>query len=182
MPVLVFLLALIFLALPAAGDVKSTTGNIFMDANNNGISEAVFSTTGLGIGTLTPSTNLHVAGNAYVSGNWGVGVASPLSTLEISGTLGMNVQSVSSNTTLSGNSVVLATLSANTTLTLPAASSVTGREYTIKKTSNSHTLTVASGGGNIDGGLSISLTSSGNGYPFAKLISDGSNWFILNRS
>ena len=113
-----------------------------------------------------------------------MGTANPLSTLEISGTLGMNVQSVSSNTTLSGNSVVLATLSANTTLTLPAASSVTGRQYTIKKTSNSHTLAVvvASGGGNIDGNGKLSLTSSGNGYPFATVISDGSAWYILRRS
>ena len=46
-PVLPILLALLFVAGQVAADVTSTTGNIFFNANNDGVSEAVITTTGL---------------------------------------------------------------------------------------------------------------------------------------
>jgi hypothetical protein len=67
--------------------------------------------------------------------------------------------------------------SAAFTVTLPNASGRTGRLYTVKKTdSSANAVTVATGGGTIDGASTQSLASQ-----WAKLtvISDGTNWFVV---
>ena len=169
---------------PASGDVKSLDGTIKFDSNFDGAPEAILNSTGFGIGTTSPSANLHTAGNAIVSGTMVVGGTSNTnsSNLQINGSWGFSVQTVTGNTTLSSNSVVLADSSAgNITLTLPVASTVNGRMYTIKKTSNSHTLLLGSAT-LIDGLPGIELSSSSSAYPFVQVLSDGSTWRILSRS
>lgn len=164
--------------------IKSKTGRIDLDINDDGNSEARLSSDGLGIGAgLSPSANLHIQGNGIVTGDLVVGATAGNSTLEVAGTLGYGLQTVSSNVTLSGNSVVLVdTLSDNISLTLPTASSDQGRIYKIKKNSNSNQLWVAASD-NIDGGMgSIEMSAASSGYPYTKLISNGSNWFILSKS
>ena len=78
--------------------------------------------------------------------------------------------------TLSGNSVVLADTSAgNISLTLPAASTVSGRMYTVKKTSNSYSVFLSSISG------LIILASGTNGYPCVQVMSDGVNWHVMGQ-
>jgi len=112
------------------------------------------STDGLGISTATPAANLHVSGNSIISDKLSIGSSSSAtSTLFIMGTMGYSVQTVSDNVTLSGNSYVLVNTSAgNITVTLPSASSVAGRLYTIKKITASNNLIVY---GTIDSGGSM---------------------------
>ncbi len=168
-----------------AGSLRAdivSSGNIFLDANADGAAEVALTASGLGIGTTSPSTNLHVLGNAYITVNVGVGTASPKSTLEVSGTMGMTPQSISTNTALSGNSIVLAdTSGGNLLVSLPAASSYAGRTYRIKKMSSSNKLWVT-GGGNIDGSSMLTLTTVTAGFPSLEVVSNGSQWYILSIS
>ena len=175
----IFLLCISF----THADIKSSTGNVGFDSNADGTNELTLGTAGLGLGTSSPSTNLHVLGNAYVTVNVGVATASPGSTLEIAGSLGFSTQSVSSNTTLSGNSVIVVnSSSANVQVTLPYAGNSSGRIYTIKKTTNSNSVWVLGGGNLLDGNTALELTSATTGYPFADLISDGRQWYALKQS
>jgi hypothetical protein len=136
---------------PICADVQSPNGTINFDVQSDGQTEMNLNTTGLGIGA-TPAANLHVGGNAIVSQQLFVGGSSGSSNLNITGTLGYSVQTVSSNTTLAEYSIVLVdTSSSNITLTLPSASSTTGRTYKIKRiTNDDHGLKVTSSD-NIDG-------------------------------
>ena len=162
-----------------SGEVKSLDGTIKFDSNFDGAPEAVLNSTGLGIGTASPSTNLHVAGNALMSGTMVVGGTNSASgsNLHISGTMGYSVQTVTGNTTLSGNSLVLVDSSAgNITLTLPIASTVNGRMYTVKKTSNSNSVFL-----NSISGLVLDLAAGANGYPCVQVMSDGVNWHVMGQ-
>ena len=81
------------------GDILSTTGEIQFKTSENGPVDMTLNSTGLGVG-VTPSANLHVLGNAIVSDQLFVGSSDGSSNLNINGTIGFGVQSVSSNTTL----------------------------------------------------------------------------------
>ncbi len=183
LPLFAILSGLLFSAPPVIlGDFISRSGNILFDANKDGNSEVTLNSIGLGVGA-SPSSNLHVSGNAYISGRLGIGSVSPQSTLEIGGSLGFGTQSVSSNTTLSNNSVVIAdTSSANVELTLPYAGNVAGRTYYIKKTTNTNSLWIGGGGNNIDKKQRMLLTSTGNGYPLLQVFSNGLQWYINSAS
>jgi hypothetical protein len=67
------------------------------------------------------------------------------------------------------------TTSAGFTITLPTAVGVSGRVYVIKKTVAANTLTIATGGGNIDGNATISVSTQNQSYT---LVSDGTNWLV----
>ncbi len=167
----------------AYGDIVSSSGNLRLDANNDGNPEMVMNSTGLGIGTTAPSTNLHVLGNAYITGNTGIRVSQPLSTLEIAGTLGFSSQSVTSNVTLGSNTVVLvdpATAGGNLTLRLPYAGNVQGRSYLIKKTSSSYSVWLTGGGNYIDGDTLVTLDTATTGFPYVQVQSDGQQWYIIS--
>ena len=169
---------------PLWGDVRGTTGDIRMDANSDGAPEAVLTSTGLGIGTTTPSTNLHVLGNAILTnGNVGIGTVTPMSSLEINGSMGCSAQTITGNVTGPANTILLTnTSSSNIQVDLPYAGNVAGRMYYIKKTSNSYSLYVGGGGNFIDNDSSLTLTSANAGYPYVSVISDGRQWYTHSQS
>lgn len=70
------------------------------------------------------------------------------------------------------------TTSANVTITLPDAADVTPDIiYTVKRISGGvNTLTVQTGGGNIDGAASQTINTQYASYSY---VSDGSNWWII---
>lgn len=83
--------------------------------------------------------------------------------------------------TLGANNTLLVNASGgNKTVNLPAAASSTGREYTVIKTdstaANSVTLD-GNGSETINGATTLEMTGQ---YSQVKIISDGSNWYILN--
>lgn len=159
--------------------VKSTTGSINFDSNNDVSYEMVIQGGNLGIGTTSPSSNLHVMGNSIVSGTLNIGTTSGQSNLNVGGTIGTNFELVSSNVTLGSNSYVLAdTSSGNLTLTIPSANTLDGRLYTIKKTSVSNDLLLKSTS-SIDGQLGLIL-SSNTTMPSVSLIASSGNWYSIN--
>ncbi len=167
----------------ARADIVSTSGNLRYDANNDGSFEATMNSNGLGIGTSAPSANLHVLGNVYVTGNLGLQASQPLSTLEISGSLGLSLQTITGNATLGANTLVLAdmaTAASNITVALPYAGNALGRTYRIKKSSGSYSLWLTGGGNYIDNDILATLDTATSGFPSVEVQSDGKQWYVIS--
>ena len=110
--------------------------------------------------------------------NVGIATNSPMSTLEVNGSLGAKVTTITSNTTLtSGEAIVLCNSASNFTVTLPTAAGIVGRMYTIKNINTGIVTIATSAGQTIDGLSNKQLTSI---YTSVELISNGTNWNILN--
>ncbi|KAA2240251.1 hypothetical protein F0L74_29235 [Chitinophaga agrisoli] len=115
------------------------------------------------------------------------GAAVPNSTLQVDGSVSMAIRRVTANTTVGAtDNTILVVPSAPVTVTLPAATAVKGRIYTIKKIlagvvpdniDNSVTIDVA-GGGQIEGGSSYAIY---NAWTFVTVQSDGVAWFIIKK-
>lgn len=160
--------------------ITDKTGKLKFDLDGDGTAEMQLDSDGLGIG-IDPTENIHVSGNTAISESLTVGTSAGNSGLHVQGTIGLSVESVSSNTTLSGNSLVLAdTSSDNILVTLPYAGNVTGRTYVIKKTSGNNTVTISSNA--IQGYGSIKLSGTKNILPSVSLFSDGLNWNVYAKS
>jgi hypothetical protein len=140
----------------------------------------IFNATGLGLGS-SPSTNLSVSGNGILSSSLSVGSSSQGSAnLWLSGTLGVSYESATDNVTLGGHSLVFAdSSSGNLTLTLPDATTMTGRLYKIKKIGASNNIQIF-GTPSIDGNGSVVLVSGSRGY--VKVMSNGTEWWALEMS
>jgi len=100
---------------------------------------------------------------------------------------GSNVLSVVTTTNnylaTAANDVVFADVSiAPLIVTLPDATTAQGKVISVKKKDGStNDVTVQdAAGNNIDGSVTITLSGSGGARPGVELISDGSNWYILN--
>lgn len=166
-------------------DVISTTGNIGFDTNLDSNLEANLNTNGLGVGTNSPSANLHIVGNALIqNGSLMIGTSSANSTLQLQGSIGFGLESISSNVLASSNSIILAdSSSGNIGIELPAAQTMNGRVYWIKKMTNENTVWISSSGNYIDQFEKniLTLTTSSIGYPSVGFISDGSKWWITHQ-
>ena len=161
-------------------DVKSTTNSINFDLNFDGNAEMLLSGNGLFIGAPVrePSENLQVMGNAIVTQQLSIGGNSGSSNLNIFGTMAMSSQFVSNNTTLSNNSLVfINSSSSNISITLPFAANVTGRIYTLKKTSTANDVWIYGDNCSIDDLGSIEWRS-GNTLPSLEIISNGQQWMV----
>jgi len=116
------------------------------------------------IGTTSDNGNkLQVNGSAWINGSF----SSPIKTVTAAYTL-----------TSSDSTVLANASSAAFTVTLPDATTCSGREYVIKKIdSSANAVTVGvTGTQTIDGASSRSLASQ---YKYITVQSDGSNWYII---
>lgn len=106
------------------------------------------------------------------------------STVQVAGSLSMAIRAVTANTTIDAtdNTVLVNTTSAALTITLPSASGISGRIYTIKKIGTGgidHELTInPAGSSTIDGGSSYVIY---NDYTYVTLQTDGTNWYIIKK-
>ena len=178
----IYIVIFLLIGVQLYADLDSISGNINFDSDNNGITEVTINADGLGISISAPSANLHVSGNSIITNNLSIGSStSSNSTLNIYGTLGFSVETISDNTTLSGNSnILVGSSNGEITSTLPNSASVLGRLYSIKKIISTNDV-VIQGGGNIDMSTNIILSSGNLG--FLKVISSGTQiWSILSVS
>ncbi len=111
----------------------------------------------------------------------GVNEPAPVSTLEVTGSLGLSIESVALSMTLNEThySVLADAALSSVTLTLPVASTVGKREYRIKKIDNSVSNIISitpSGGDTIDGAATYTLNVQ---YESVTLVSNGANWYIF---
>ena len=106
------------------------------------------------------------------------------STMQVAGSLSMAIRTISANTTIDAtdNTVLANTTSGAFTITLPSASGISGRIYTIKKIGTGgidKELTInPAGSATIDGGSSYVIY---NDYTYVTLQTDGTNWYIIRK-
>lgn len=113
----------------------------------------------------------------------GIGTSSPKSNLDINGSYGQKVTTITANTTLDETYNTVLCNNGNTaiTITLPNCSTCTGRIYTIKRGSGNTDSTVfiaTSSSETIDGATSISMTDAKGAI---SLISTGTEWKIMSQ-
>lgn len=174
--------SLLFVIETAHTNILSTDGDIKFKLGQTN-EQMRLNSTGLGIHTTTPAANLHIAGNAIVSGQLHIGGTNGSANLNINGSLGYSILTLSSNTTLDESSYVFAnTSSGNVTLTLPYAGNVTGRFYHIKKTSQLNYLYLVAGGNYIDRDTHLILEPNLTTMPSCSVFSDGSQWYLMQAS
>lgn len=122
--------------------------------------------------------------SAGVYAQVGVGTTSPVSTLDVRGSLSMNYRGVTAGTTLTGTDlVVVFTGTSAATITLPTAVSITGRAYQIKNASTTvptPVLTIATTSSQTIDGLTSWTLSDANASIW--VISNGTNWVVSSQS
>ncbi|HJW16382.1 MAG TPA: hypothetical protein VJ499_04650, partial [Flavisolibacter sp.] len=105
------------------------------------------------------------------------------STVQVDGSISMNIKTVTANYTLTGsdNTVLANTTGGAISVTLPDPTTIAGRIYTIKKIGTGgldNQLTITPTGGTIDGGASFVIY---NDWTYVTLQTDGSNWYIIKK-
>ena len=130
------------------------------------------------------SVTVHFGGLVVDStaGNVAIGSYTPtINKLHIEGCLGTAISTKTADYTLTLNdSTILGDSSSNSvTITLPEASGLRGRQYTVKRiNAGSDNVTVATTSGTIDGSSSVNLTAQ---YKYLTCQTDGSsNWYIIS--
>lgn len=121
------------------------------------------------------------AGNTYLGGNLGVGNVAPLNKLDVTGSFGRGapVTKVASFTLAATENWVICNGTGTITVTLPAASSWTGREVMLKTIA---AFTVVSASSNVvpqAGGAAGTAILAASAGAWATLVSDGTNWVIM---
>jgi hypothetical protein len=93
----------------------------------------------------------------------------------------LGFQTVSSNLTLGGNSIIFAnTANHDLDLALPYAGNVVGATYRIKKTSHLNKLRLITGGELMDTYIQLEVPASQRKLETLELMSDGQQWHILS--
>lgn len=126
---------------------------------------------------LTSAGNLGLNATA---GSVGVRTSSPTSFLHVAGSYAGEITTISTATTLtSSHQTILADATGGAfTLTLPAASTCSGRIYRIKRINSGANAVTVDGNGSetIDGSLTAVFNAQYDGFTIQ---SNGTNWFIL---
>ena len=139
------------------GGVRSTDGSIGFDIDNDGNHEMTLNSNGLGIGTTSIN-----------------------SSFQLNGSFAQSFEMVTSDTTLSNNSIILVDSSASDVhIELPYAGNVSGRIYNIKKTSKQNLVVLSSGDNLIDDVTPFFISSEQTAYPTLDVMSNGFQWYIL---
>lgn len=105
------------------------------------------------------------------------------STVQVDGSLAMAIRTVTGNTTASAsdNTILANTSGGAIVITLPSATNIAGRIYTIKKIGTGgidNQLTINPAAGTIDGGSSYTIY---NDWTYVTLQTDGSNWYVIKK-
>lgn len=115
------------------------------------------------------------------TGNVGIGTTTPVNALQVNGSFGRNAPATktTSFTLAATENWLICNGTATITVTLPAASSWTGREVMIK---NIAAFTVVSASSNVvplAGGAAGTAILAATAGAWATLVSDGTNWIIM---
>lgn len=145
--------------------------------NKGGTGSINFATNGIIYGSGTNALT-SVTTFCRNSSNVGISTSSPNSTLHINGSFATAYVSKSGLYTLGATDQVV-NVTAATTITLPSASGITSRVYTIKNSSSGSVTVNTTSSQTIDGATSYSLSSQ---YKYVTVMSTGSNWIIIGNN
>ena len=166
-----------------SGDLSVSGGSFVSETTVKGADFKVQTGLGLDRVTLTSSGNISADGSLTIKGNStlgdGVNDTTSISGNLVTGGAFITQKIVSGTaTTLNAQNYIYLVTSDNQTITLPAASDLSGLRYIIKQTAayTNGTTIDANGSETIDGSLTITLASR---YAFVEIICDGSNWHII---
>lgn len=127
---------------------------------------------GLTVNAQTGATNNYTA--KFLGGNVGIGLSAPLSTLDVSGSIGSNTRTITTSATLAAtdHTVLCDSTGGVVAATLPTASGAKGRIYVVKKIdASANNVTLAT----VDGGTKT-ITTRYSGFAVQ---SDGSLWYVI---
>lgn len=115
------------------------------------------------------------------AGNVGIGVSPPVNRVDISGSLGRGapVTKTASFTLASTENWIICNGTGSITVTLPAASSWTGREVMIKTIAAQTVVSASSNVVPLVGGAAGTAILAGVAGRWATLVSNGTNWVIM---
>lgn len=123
--------------------------------------------------------------NEFASLEVGINTATPHSTLHVNGSFAVNLSTFTATVDLGSGTngdakTIVLNNAAGATVTLPSAVGIEGREYNIKKISNTgggRDVTIdGAGAETIDGATTFTL---GKQWEAITVVSDGANWFIV---
>ena len=157
-------------AAPVAGTVLNIATTALAGSPTNGY--------GLQVAAPSGATNNYAA--TFSGGNVGIGTTAPNSTLQVNGSFAKAlVNKTTTYTATASDSIITCDgTSGAFNVTLPTAASITGREYTIKKTdSSANACTVATTSSQtIDANTTYSLATQ---WKYVTVVSNGSNWLVI---
>jgi hypothetical protein len=149
--------------------VKINAGKVSL-GNGSADPTAGFSANGTTItayGTLIPDTDATRDLGSTTSPKW--------RNIHTTGGTSKGIRTATATGNISStDSTILANNASTITLSLPAASSFTGREYRVRSI-GAGSVTVASLGGNVDGGANVSIAAGGK----AMFQSNGTDWYTV---
>lgn len=148
--------------IPGGTGTQGTYANFSydVDVRNSNTTDCLFSSTNRKVRFYQQGSYVSDSGETLVG---------PISTAIVAKSSAFTAAGTSSTILVSGA----------TSITLPTAAGITGRQYTIKKTDSGTTSTIATTSSQtIDGATSIAMATQ---YEAVTVQSDGANWWVINQ-
>ncbi|SDD23571.1 hypothetical protein [Williamwhitmania taraxaci] len=161
-----------------SGGATPTISLATVAVSEGGTGVTTFATNGIlfGSGTSPLSSNKSFVRVGDATTNLiGIGTTGPHSTLHINGSIATGFKARTTPYTASATDNCI-NIIASGTITLPTATTIAGRNYTIKNTSTGNVIVATTNSQTIDGAATYTLSAQ---YKYVTVISDGSNWLII---
>ena len=163
-----------------------TSNSVFLGYNTKALAisqtnQIVIGDTAVGLGSNTAILGNSSITKTQLQGNVGIGTATPLNKLDIVGSLGRGapVTKTTNFTVAATENWLIMNGTATITITLPTASSFTGRELMIKNIAAYTVISASSNVKPIDTDTAATAILPATAGSWCTLVSDGTNWVTM---
>lgn len=157
---------------PVAGTNATITNTHTLLIAGGPVGAGTVNSYGITVNASTTATTNYAA--QFLGGNVGIGISAPLSTLDVSGSIGSNTRTITTSATLTAtdHTVLCDSTGGVVAVTLPAAAGAKGRIYVVKKIdASANNVTLAT----VDGGTKT-ITTRYSGFAVQ---SDSALWYVI---